>query len=118
ARLLRVPREWRAGCHAYLVADAVPPRSEGLFPHLRKLLRGYPLLDAVADRGDRHGQARPAQRGLPDFDGSPQGQDRGRLQYGPASVHAGVRAPLAGLDMEGEAVLPRSILFLCGMNAI
>ncbi len=76
-------------------------------------------------RGDRHGPARPPQRGLADAEGPPDRQDRDRFRHGAAAVHAGLRALLAGMrrwktrrQPKRRRQGPGAILFMCGMNAI
>ena len=54
----------QAGDRASAFAHAVQGHRQGLFHDLRQLLRGHPHRDARPDRGDRHGPARPARRGL------------------------------------------------------
>ena len=73
AGLRHLARGRRGGRHPHPVADAVPADRQGLLHDLRQLLRGDPHLDAEPDRGDRHGPARPPQRGLADpaWTGSP-----------------------------------------------
>src|SRR5690606_12178022 len=115
--LLRQPRGRRGGGHPYIVAHSVPAHCQGLLPDLRELLRRHPLLHAEPDRGHRHGTARPAQRRLADADGTAGRQDRDRFRYGAPAVHAAVRAPLARLTLPAKS-LPRSILFMCRMNAV
>src|SRR5262249_24907692 len=67
----------------------------------------------LADRGARHGPARPPQRGLGAAARAAGRQDRARSRHGPPSVHADLRPA-----HQGMSALPASVLFACSHNAI
>ena len=63
------------------------------------------------------GRRGPSQRRLADADGPAGRQDRHRFRHGAPAVHAGLRPALARLSLSVRQI-PRSMLFMCGMNAV
>ena len=121
---LDIAREERHATHQRvrcILLSLAPFRThrQGLFPGLRQLLQGDPHRAAIT-RSSPWIWARRAvhDEGTRTSDQAPGRQDRNRFRHRAAAVHADLRAASAGLTMEEDQSKPRSVLFVCTMNAV